>query len=330
MTSHFLKLEWKQFFRSSSFSKSIGAKIFIGFLGLYFTVCFLLIGVGGYWILKKQFPEQDPLMLVNSFLMYAVLGDLIFRYLMQKLPVMNIKPLLILPIPKKKIVHFILMKSSFSFFNIMGLFFYVPFSVVLIIEGYNVPGVIGWLVTMVILIQSTNFLNFLVNKNNTVFVGLLIFLAFGYFIQYFNWFDLPGFIGLGFDAVYQFPILALLFLIMLIGLYVINYKHLRNEVYLDALISEQTKEINSADLSFLERLGDLAPFIKNDLRLMWRNKRTKSSVWMIAMGLLYGLFFYPNPMYAGMEFMYVLVGIFSTGTLLINFGQFIPAWDSSY
>ena len=330
MTSHFLKLEWKQFFRSSSFSKSIGAKIFIGFLGLYFTVCFLLIGIGGYWILKKQFPEQDPLMLVNSFLMYAVLGDLIFRYLMQKLPVMNIKPLLILPIPKKKIVHFILLKSSFSFFNIMGLFFYVPFSVVLVIEGYNVPGVIGWLATMVILIQSTNFLNFLVNKNNTVFVGLLIFLAFGYFIQYFNWFDLPGFIGLGFDAVYQSPILALLFLIMLIGLYVINYKHLRNEVYLDALISEQTKEINSADLSFLERLGDLAPFIKNDLRLIWRNKRTKSSVWIIAMGVLYGLFFYPNPIYAGMEFMYVFVGIFSTGTLLINFGQFIPAWDSSY
>ena len=28
--------------------------------------------------------------------------------------------------------------------------------------------------------------------------------------------------------------------------------------------------------------------------------------------------------------MCVLVGIFSTGTFLINFGQFIPAWDSSY
>ena len=26
----------------------------------------------------------------------------------------------------------------------------------------------------------------------------------------------------------------------------------------------------------------------------------------------------------------VLVGVFSTGTFLINFGQFIPAWDSSY
>jgi hypothetical protein len=134
----------------------------------------------------------------------------------------------------------------------------------------------------------------------------------------------------GFDRVYQSPSLALLFLFVLVGLYTMNYRQLRNEVYLDALISEQTKEVNSADLSFIERLGDLAPFIKNDIRLIWRNKRTKSSVWMIAMGLLYGLFFYPNPAYEGMEFMYVFVGVFSTGTFLINFGQFIPAWDSGY
>ena len=330
MTLHFLNLEWKQFYRSASFNKSLGAKILIGFFGLYFTICFLLIGIGGYWILKKQFPEQDPLVLVNSFLMYVIVGDLIFRYIMQKLPVMNIKPLLTLPVKKSKIVHFILMKSSFSFFNIMGLFFYVPFSVVLILEGYDIAGVLGWLASMILLIQSANFFNFLVNKNNAVFVGLLVFLILGYLIQYFNWFDLPGLIGIGFDRVYQSPFLALLFLFVFVGLYTMNYRQLRNEVYLDALISEQTKEVNSTDLSFIERLGDLAPFIKNDIRLIWRNKRTKSSVWMIAMGLLYGLFFYPNPAYKGMEFMYVFVGVFSTGTFLINFGQFIPAWDSGY
>ena len=115
MISHFLKLEWKQFFRSSSFSKSIGAKILIGFFGLYFTGCFLLIGIGAYWILKKQFPEQDPLVLVNSFLMYAIIGDLIFRYIMQKLPVMNIKPLLVLPIKRSKILNYVLGKSANSF-----------------------------------------------------------------------------------------------------------------------------------------------------------------------------------------------------------------------
>ena len=330
MISHFLNLEWKQFFRSASFSKSLGAKILIGFFGLYFTVIFLIMGFGGFYALKDIYPDKDPLLVANAFLLYAIIGDLIFRYIMQKLPVMNIKPLLTLPIQKNKIVHFILAKSSLSFFNIMGLFFYIPFSIVLIKEGYDIAGVLGWLATMILLIQSANFFNFLVNKNNTVFGGLITLLILGYLVQHFNWFDLPGFVGKGFDAIYQTPFLAAIFLVILIGLYVTNYQQLRNEIYLDAIISEKTKEVNASDLSFTEKLGDLAPFIKNDLRLMWRNKRTKSGIWMLAVGLGYGLIFYTQPMYAEMQVMYVLVGIFSTGTFLINFGQFIPAWDSSY
>ena len=330
MISHFLKLEWKQFFRSSYWQKGIAIKILMAFLALYFIVAFLAVGVGGYFILKKQFPEQDPLQIVNSYLLYAVLGDLIFRYFMQKLPVMNIKPLLTLPIKKSKIVHFILVKSSCSFFNIMSLFFYIPFAIILIKEGYDIAGVLGWLFAMILLVQSSNFLNFLINKNSVALGVLVALVIVGYAVQYFQIFNLPGFIGTGFDFVYENPITVLLFTAVLGTLYIVNYNQLRNEVYLDALISEKTEEVVASDLSFTERLGDLAPFIKNDLRLMWRNKRTKSGIWMLAAGLLYGLFFYPNPMYAKMDFMYVFVGIFSTGAFLINFGQFIPAWDSSY
>jgi len=330
MISHFLKLEWKQFFRSSYWQKGIAIKIVMAFLALYFIVAFLAVGVGGYFILKKQFPEQDPLQIVNSYLLYAVLGDLIFRYFMQKLPVMNIKPLLTLPIKKSKIVHFILVKSSCSFFNIMSLFFYIPFAIILIKEGYDIAGVLGWLFAMILLVQSSNFLNFLINKNSVALGVLVALVALGYAVQYFQVFNLPGFIGTGFDFVYENPITVLLFTAVLGTLYIVNYNQLRNEVYLDALISEKTEEVVASDLSFTEKLGDLAPFIKNDLRLMWRNKRTKSGIWMLAVGLLYGLLFYPNPMYAKMDFMYVFVGIFSTGTFLINFGQFIPAWDSSY
>ena len=182
---HFLKLEWKQFFRSSHWQKGIAIKILMAFFALYFIVVFLGIGVGGYFILKKQFPEQDPLVLVNSFLLYVFLGDLIFRYFMQKLPVMNIKPMLTLPIKKSKIVHFILVKSSFSFFNIMSLFFYIPFAIVLIKQGYEFEGVFGWLFTMILLVQSSNFLNFLINKNAVALGVLVALIVGGYAVQYF-------------------------------------------------------------------------------------------------------------------------------------------------
>ena len=189
MIAHFLKLEWKQYFRSSYWQKSIFLNILLAFFALYFMASFLIIGIGGYFILKEQFPDQDPLFLVNGFLLYFIIGDLIFRYIMQKLPVMNIKPLLLLPIPKNTIVHFILVKSSFSFFNIFSLFFFIPFSVVLIKEGYGTSGVLGWLFSMILLTQMANYFNFLINKNNQVLVGLIVLLFAGYLIHYFDVFN---------------------------------------------------------------------------------------------------------------------------------------------
>lgn len=44
---------------------------------------------------------------------------------------------------------------------------------------------------------------------------------------------------------------------------------------------------------------------------------------------LYGLVFYFQDMY-DYSAMWVFAGLFMTGIFMINFGQFIPAWDSSY
>ena len=42
------------------------------------------------------------------------------------------------------------------------------------------------------------------------------------------------------------------------------------------------------------------------------------------------MIFYPQETYQNMPAIFVFVGIFMTGIFMINFGQFIPAWDSSY
>ena len=90
MITRFLSLEWKQFFRSSYWQKSIALNILMVFLALYFILMFLGLGFGLYPILKEQFPNTDPLIMVNSFLFYWFLGDLMFRFFLQKLPAMQI------------------------------------------------------------------------------------------------------------------------------------------------------------------------------------------------------------------------------------------------
>ena len=125
MFTQFFKLEWKQYFRSSYWQKGLALKIIMGFFALYMMVSFAFAGVGAFFLIKKMMPGSDPLQVVNSFLIFAIIGDLIFRYMMQKMPVMNIKPLLILPVKKNKLVHYVLGKSVFSAFNIFSLFFYI-------------------------------------------------------------------------------------------------------------------------------------------------------------------------------------------------------------
>jgi hypothetical protein len=330
MISHFLKLEWKQFIRSASFGKSLGLKILMGFFALYFILSFLTIGIGGYFILKKIFPESDPLQIVNSYLLFAILGDLIFRYLMQKLPIMNIKPMLTLQIKKSTLVHYVLGKSSFSFFNILGLFFYIPFALVLIKEGYNVAGVLGWLLTMILIIQSANFLNFIINKNNIAFAILSLILISLIGLQKFDIVDVVGFGGPIFDAIYANPIYSLFGVVVLISLYQLNYKQLNSQVYLDAAVSVKVEEANTSDLTWANKLGDVAPFIKNDIRLIWRNKRTKTVFLMSFLFLFYGLFFFTQKTYLEMPAMLMFAALFVTGGFTLNYGQFIPAWDSAH
>ena len=330
MTSHFLKLEWKQFIRSATFGKSIALKILMGFFALYFIVSFLAIGIGGYYILKKELPDSDPLQIVNSFLLYAILADLIFRYLMQKLPVMKIKPLLNIPINKSSLVNYVLGKSAFSAFNILALFFYIPFAIVLIIEGYHTLGVLGWLFTMILTIQSVNFLNFLINKSNVAFALILVLLGSLIALNQFDVYNIASVGGQFFDAVYATPILFLVSLLILGVLYQLNYKQLRAQVYLDEGILERATEAKSVDLSWTDKLGDVAPFIKNDIRLIWRNKRTKTVFLMSFLFLFYGLIFFTQETYREVPAVLMFASLFITGGFALNYGQYIPAWDSTH
>ena len=103
MFKQFINLQWKAFFRSASFGKSVGIKVFMIFMGLYLLGSLAFLGSFLYTILRKVVPTQGPMWVLSQFLIYWVLIELIFRYFMQKLPVLDIKPLLINNIPKSKI-----------------------------------------------------------------------------------------------------------------------------------------------------------------------------------------------------------------------------------
>ena len=334
MIKRFLSLEWKAFFRSASFGKILGIKIFMGFMALWFILMFLGMGFGLFKVLKEVFPNKDPLLIVNSFLFYWILGDLVLRFFFQKLPVLSVKPLLTLPVKRSKVVNYVLGKSALSFFNFLPLFAIIPFGVILIINDYPIANVLVWMLTLIIVVFTINFLNFIIEsfsaETELSFLPIILIAGGLYALNHFNIIAFNELLGNGFNAIYETPFLISIPLLIVVLCYTFNFKLLRQKLFLDSGLKAKIKEVNTSNLDWTKNFGDIAPFLQLDLKLIWRNKRTKSSVWMIAFGLLYGLVFYTNPQFMKITPSYIFVGIFSTGIFLMNFGQFIPAWDSSY
>ena len=335
MVKQFISLQWKAFFRSASMGKSIGLKILMGFLAVYFSVVFLILGIGLYPLLQEFYPHQDPMHMANRFLLIWLAMELVGRFMLQTLPVMNIKPLMVTPIPKKKVVNYVLGKSLFSFFNLLPLLLIVPFAIFNVYkQEYTVLEMLGWILATYSLAICVNYANFLLKKkfadNLKELIPYLLIAAVLATLEYFEIFRITEYFGLAMDYVVAMPYLAVIPLLIAFGLYKWNQVNLLRRFYLDESLKGKATEVNTQEFLWTRKFGDIAPFLQLDLKLIWRNKRPKTTIWMSLLLVTYGLIFYPNDSYQDFQTIFVFVGIFMTGIFMINFGQFIPSWDASY
>ena len=331
MFKRFIALEWKQFSRSSYFQKGIAIKILLALGALYFIGMAAFMGVAGYFGLQKVMPDKDPITVVNNFVIYWFLADMVFRYFLQQLPVLNIKPYMVIPIKRSTVIHFLLGKTSVSFFNFLPMFFFLPFSITSLVNGdYVVINVVAWFFSMLFFTLSINYLNFLLNKNNKVFYGILTVLVAAGLLQYYQVYSITEPAGYFFNTIYEKPYAVVIPLLLMVMLYRFNFKFIRKDFYLDGAISKETKDVHTQELTWLNRFGKVAPFLKNDVRMIIRNKRPKQVLFMSFLFLFYGLIFYSQESYQEMPAFLAFASMFVTGGFLMSFGQLVPSWDSEY
>ena len=328
MVKQFLKLEWKAFIRSSSFSTNIVLKIFMILGALYFMSMFLLLGFGSYHILEKA--GQNPFDTINSFALYYLLVDLVIRFFFQKMPTLSIRPFLNQNVRKNNIVRFVLNKTMLSFFNFIHWFFFIPFTITLVMKGYAGTAWI-WCISMLLFVYINNFLAILIDKKDAVFYTIVgVFAIFGV-LQYYSIFDISLYSNPFFASFYNHSFWALIPIAILALLYYLNFKFFKSNLYLDAGLSIEQNLATTENLTFLDQFGKLGTFLKNDIRLLKRNKRAKTTLLMSVMFLFYGLLFFTNSIEAyNAPVWKIFAGIFVSGGFLFNFGQFVPSWDSSY
>ena len=329
MFKHFINLEWKSFFRSASFATNLALKIVMGFMAIYFMVIFVAAGVAVFFLLKEEF-HLEPLATVNKYLIYYLVGDLVIRYFFQKMPVTNIKPLLNLPIKRDTIVHFSLGKTSISFFNMLHAFFFIPFTVVLLMNGYGFQ-VILWHFGIMALIYANNFINVLLNNKDSVFYSLLAIVVSLGLAQYYQIFDVTNYTQPFFQGMYSTNFLFLIPILLAIVTYYFSFDYFKKNLNLDTGLAKKSDEAKTENFTWLNQFGTLGTFLKNDIKLLKRNKRSRTTVIMSFLFIFYGLLFFTNSIEAYQNpAMQVFAGIFVSGGFLFTFGQFVPSWDSAY
>jgi len=326
----FLYLEWNAFKRSPTFETNLAIKILMGLVALYFIAIFLALGVGVFFI-AKDVGAEDPLVWVNKFMIYYLAADLFMRYSMQKMPITRIKQLLLTPLNKNQIIRFSLLKSSFSFFNIIHLFFLIPFSVVLIAHDYSIFGVLSWFLGVFLLILSSNYLNVFVNSSDRIlYIASLIYIVLAV-SHYMGYFDITLFTAPFFDALYQQPLYLITPVALLLFMRYRAVKFFTNHMFLDSGLAQKEESVRNIDFDFLKRLGSLGNLLTNDMRMIVRNKRPKQAVIAGIAFLFYGLLFYTDSIEAyEAPVMKMFAGIFVTGGFLFMFGSYVPSWDSAY
>lgn len=330
MIAQFLSLQWKSFFRSKSFGTNLILKIVMIFGGLYFILLFTGLGLGLYYILKEA--NLEPLPTVSGFIAFYLVADLSIRFFLQNMPTLQIRPLLTQNVKKNTIVNFTLGKTFLSFFNFIHWFFIIPFTIILMLKEPNPINSLFWGISVLFLIYCNNFIAILIDKKDAVFYAVVgVFATLG-ILQYYNIFDSVSYLSKVFQFLAKEWYFVVIPLLILALLYLVTFKFFKQNLYLDAGLAGKHEEAKTENLSWLDKWGTVGEFLKNDIRLIKRNKRARTTVLMSVLFIFYGLLFFTSSMgeiYSAPVWK-IFAGIFVSGGFLLNFGQFVPSWDSSY
>jgi hypothetical protein len=210
----------------------------------------------------------------------------------------------------------------------------VPVAFKLVGESHSGLATVSWFLAILILVFSNHFLAIYLkwrfNEAEYGFFILLALFAALFAVNHYGIVDLSGELGQLLDLVLIYPAISLLFILLPVLLYGLNFKFLISRMFLN-MFSGKQKEQKVSDYTWLNKMGETGRFIALELRLIWRNKRPRSVAMMTVIMLGYGLLIYRSVDGKELpEFIFILGGIILVGMFSISYGQFFPAWHSNY
>ena len=332
-----IRLQFLKSFRSTSFAKSIMSNILMGFLALVLLSYVVGMGLLLKPILEQVAPNQDHIAVLNGLIIYFFLAEFMYRYFIQKLPVIELESLLHLPIGKQRIIQMLMLRSFISPLNIIAILLILPFSIEVVGAEYGAFGAFTWVSAITLISWTLHwFMLWFKQRFEDSLIGLFVIfmvLVMGAGSSYMGWFNLGEIMKPVFDYSLTSLIPMIGMLLVLVASYFLCLKFYVSNAYLEDLSSEEDVRFVNQSIGFFSRFGLAGELANLEWKLIIRHKKSRTYLMMAAFFLLYGLIFYKNPAYAtegsGFNWIFIFVGIFITGIFMLQYAQLFLSWNSS-
>jgi hypothetical protein len=332
--SRILVHQWKDTVRASYWQKSILINVILGVFLVYLLINLVFLGIFLGRIISAAFPGSDPVLILSGLIMYYFMGDLIMRFFMQPVPTISVMPYLHLPVSKNSIFHFLLLKSVFSLFNFLPFIVFIPFVIKNVIPLYSIAAGITWMVVVGFLIFTSNYLSFFIKKlfsarPLSIAVIMVVMAAL-------IWFDIRNgrvvslFFGQGLMHAAQHPPWILVPMLLLAATYILSWQYLRRHRYMEVKDRTGRHYSSTGRSRFSGIFGITATLVSLELKMILRNNRPRTYLVLSTLFMFYGFMIYPRAAVADGYGMMLFIGLLLTGIMMVQYGQLVFSWESSY
>lgn len=273
--------------RHPMYEKNKFGKFFMYFMSVFWAGYLIFFGVSFALAFSEGIPNMEPYHILNKGLLIVLALDFMMRFPFQKTPTQEVKPYILLPIKKNRVIDFLLLRSGLSTFNLIWLFMFIPFAIITVFKFYGVLGIITYSLGIYLLMVFNNYWFLLCRtlmreKIWWVVLPIIVYAALAA-VEFLLDHPISTFtmnLGEGYIEGNIFWFLGTLAAIAVMWL--INRSLMKGLVYTELNKVEDTKVKNISEYKFLERFGEIGEYFRLELKMLLRNKRTKSSLRSIA------------------------------------------------
>ncbi|MBB5622495.1 hypothetical protein HDE69_003570 [Pedobacter cryoconitis] len=333
MYTTFLAHQWMGFWRSKGKGGTIATQLIMGFIVLYLAAVSIFIGYNMEHIIEEMLPGKDVMLVFNGMILYYFTLEFLMRLQLQELPTLAVQPYLHLNIPKRKLISFLNITALFSVFNLLPLLLFFPFAILKINNDFGPFACIMYLLAISSLVVFNNyaalyFKRLTIGNLKAGILGSIFLVAVG-LLEYFKVFSIASLSNHVFHEITITPLIAIIFPIAAVIMLTINTRFLKGNLYLEELQSAKQKK-SSTDYPFLDRFGETGVYLALEIKLILRNKRSRSTLTKGLLFIFYGLLFYKQETLDANKFWSLIFpATFMTGNMIMLYGQFMFGWQSA-